>query len=374
MAWSRRQFMQSTAAAASGLLAARGREADAWAAAPPSSPAGPSLIRLDSNENPAGPSPAAVAAINEATRLASIYPFRFENALDGILTRHGVTARNVLPGCGSSEVLMNAVMAFIDERHALVAPLPTFEEPARRARALKRPVHEVPVRADLQVDLDGMLRHVAGAGLVFLCNPNNPTSVALPFDDIKSFVADALERSPDVVILLDEAYIEYADGHGVQSALPLALANNRVIVSRTFSKMYGMAGLRVGYAVGQESALARLADYSVPMSVGTIGLHAVKAALSDTGFEDRERARNAEVRAFTVRRLEALGAKVPVSHANFVMADVGRDCVAFRDACRAQGIAVGRPFPPLKTYSRITIGTMAEMQRACDVFAAVLKS
>jgi histidinol-phosphate aminotransferase len=110
------------------------------------------------------------------------------------------------------------------------------------------------------------------------------------------------------------------------------------------------------------------------MSVGTIGLHAVKAALSDTGFEDRERARNADVRAFTVKRLEALGAKVPVSHANFVMADVGRDCVAFRDACRGQGIAVGRPFPPLTSYSRITIGTMAEMQRACDVFATVLKS
>lgn len=374
MAWSRRQFVRSTAAAASGLLVARGREAGAWSVEPPPAAATASIIRLDSNENPVGPCTAAVTAIADATRLASIYPFRFESALDGILTRHGVKAGNVLPGCGSSEVLMNAVMAFTDQRRSLVAPSPTFEEPARRARALNRPVHEVPVRADLQVDLDGMLRHVASAGLVFLCNPNNPTSVALPFDDVRAFVLDAVKRSPDVVILLDEAYIEYADGHGVQSAVPLALSTPRVIVSRTFSKMYGMAGLRVGYALGQETDISRLADYSLPMSVGTIGLHAAKAALADAGFEARERARNAEVRAFTVKRLEALGAKVPVSHANFIMADIGRDCVAFRDACRAQGIAVGRPFPPLTSYSRISIGTMTEMKRACDVFASVLKA
>lgn len=376
MAWSRRQFIHTTTvAAASGLLTARGREAGAVPVRQPgAAAAAASLMRLDSNENPVGPCPAAVAAIGDATRLSSIYPFRFEDALDGIRTRHDVSAGNVLAGCGSSEVLMNAVMAFTDERRALVTPLPTFEEPARRARALGRPVHEVPVRADLQVDLDGLLRHVAGAGLVFLCNPNNPTSVALPSDDIRAFVADAVKRSPDVVILIDEAYIEYADGHGVQSAVPLALSSPRVIVSRTFSKMYGMAGLRVGYALGQDAELSRLADYSVPMSVGTIGLHAVKAALADTGFEARERARNAEVRAFTVKRLEALGAKVPVSHANFLMADVGRDCTAFRDACRTQGIAVGRPFPPLTSHARISLGTMAEMARACEVFTAVLKA
>ena len=374
MAWSRRRFVQSAAMAASGLVAARGREAAVGAAAfPAEASAVRRLIRLDSNENPAGPCQAAAQAIADATRLAHVYPFRYGDALDGIVARHGISARQVLPGCGSSEVLMNAVQGFTDARRGLVAPAPTFEEPVRRARALGRPVHEVPVRADLQVDLDGLARHVAGAGLVFLCNPNNPTSVALPLSDITAFVTDALKRSPDVVILLDEAYIEYADGEGVATALPLALDSPRVIVSRTFSKMYGLAGLRVGYAVGQEAALERLAAYSLPMSVGTIGLHAVKAALADSGFEDRERARNAEARAYTVTRLQQFGAKVPRSHANFVMADVGRDTIAFRDACAARDVAVGRPFPPLRTYSRISIGTMEEMKTACDVFAAVLK-
>lgn len=372
MAWSRRQFVQSTAVAASGLVLARGREASAAAHGAP--PAG-GLIRLDSNENAAGPCPASVDAIRDATRLSHVYPFRFEGALDAaIATRQGVARDNVLVGCGSSEILLNAVLAFTDARRGLIAPVPTFEEPARRARQLQRPVHDVPVRADLQVDLDAMARLVPDAGLIFLCNPNNPTSVALPLDQLRAFVTDALRQSPEVVILLDEAYIEYADGGGVASALELALASPRVLVSRTFSKMYGMAGLRVGYAMGQPALLRRLSAWSLPMSVNTVGLHGAMAALGDTALEGRERARNAAVRAFTVKQLEGLGAKVPVSHANFVMADIGRDCVAFRDACRDKGVAVGRPFPPLSTYSRISIGTMAEMEQACGVFAAVLKA
>ena len=374
MAWSRRQFVHSTALAASGLVLARGREAAA-ATGVDDTPAGGRLVRLDSNENAAGPCTASMEAIREATRLSHVYPCRFEGSLSAaIAKRQGISRSNVLVGCGSSEILLNCVLAFTDARRALVAPVPTFEEPARRARQLQRPVHEVPVRADLQVDLDGLARHVPDAGLIFLCNPNNPTSVALPFDQVRAFITDALKRSPDVVILLDEAYIEYADGAGVQSALPIALGSPRVVVSRTFSKMYGLAGLRVGYAMAQPALLERLSAWSLPMSVNTIGLHAAIAATQDAGLEERERARNAEARAFTVGRLEALGVKTPRSHANFVMADVKRDTVAFRDACFARGIAVGRPFPPLRTYSRISIGTLEEMQRACAVFEQVLNA
>jgi histidinol-phosphate aminotransferase len=360
--------------AASGLVLARGREAAAAGGLPVPAPGG-GLLRLDSNENAAGPCPASVAAIGEATRLSHVYPFRFEGALHrAIASRQGVSPANVLVGCGSSEILLNAVLAFTDARRGLLAPVPTFEEPARRARALQRPVHDVPVRADLQVDLDAMARHVADAGLVFLCNPNNPTSVALPADQLRAFVTDALKRSPDVVILLDEAYIEYADGGGVRTALPLALESPRVLVSRTFSKMYGMAGLRVGYAMGQPALLERLSAWSLPMSVNTVGLHAAIAAMQDTALESRERARNADARAFTVGRLEALGVRAAPSHANFVMADVKRDTIAFRNACMEKGVAVGRPFPPLNTWSRISIGTMEEMQRACAVFASVLSA
>ena len=373
MAWSRRHFVRSTAAAASGLVLARGREAGAFTLAADTRAA--QVIRLDSNENAAGPCAAAMAAIRGATAISHVYPFRFQGSLQAaIARRQGVSADNVTVGCGSSEMLLNAVLAFTDAKRGLLAPVPTFEEPARRARQLQRPVHEVPVRADLQVDLDAMARLVPDAGLVFLCNPNNPTSVALPADRVKAFVTDALTRNPELVVLVDEAYIEYADGGGVASALPLALQSPRVLVTRTFSKMYGMAGLRVGYAMGQPALLDRLNAWSLPMSVNTIGLHAALAALEDSGLEARERSRNADVRAYTVKRLEAQGARVAPSHANFVMADIGRDTVAFARACRSSGIAVGRPFPPLDTHSRISIGTMAEMQKACDVFERVLRS
>lgn len=375
MAWSRRQFMQSTAAAASGLMLARGREAAAATGGGDLPALSPHVIRLDSNENAAGPSPAALDAVRRATALAHVYPFRFGGSLQAALAaRHGVSHDQVLVGCGSSEVLLNAVLAFTSSTKGLLAPVPTFEEPARRARQLQRPVHEVPVRADLQIDLDGLARHVPDAGLIFLCNPNNPTSVALPLDQVRAFVDDALKRSPDVVILIDEAYIEYADGGGVASALPIALASPRVLVSRTFSKMYGMAGLRVGYAMGQAALLDRLAAWSLPMSVNTLGVHAAIASLEDHGLETRERARNAEARAFTAQRLQALGATVAPSHANFLMADIKRDTVGFARACAASGVAVGRAFPPLMTHARISIGTMAEMQQACAVFDKVLRA
>lgn len=368
---SRRTFLHA-AAAAPALILARGREAGALAM--PTGRIG-GLLRLDSNENASGPCPAALDAIREATSLSHVYPFRHAGALEAaVARRHGVSASSVLTGCGSSEILLNAVLAFTDARRGLLAPVPTFEEPARRARQLQRPVQEVSVRADLQVDLDAMARLVPDAGLIFLCNPNNPTSVALPLDQVRAFTLDALRRNPDVVILLDEAYIEYANGAGVASALALALESPRVVVSRTFSKMYGMAGLRVGYALGQPAMLERLAAWSLPMSVNTIGLHAAIASLGDVDLEARERARNAAARAFTVQRLEALGAKVAVSHANFVMADIGRDVLGFRSACAARGVAVGRAFPPLGTHARISIGTMPEMQEACGVFAEVLRA
>src|SRR5690606_16273745 len=199
-----------------------------------------------------------------------------------------------------------------------LTPVPTFEIPARVARALGHPVVERPVTSSLDVDLDDLSRHVRGAGLVFLCNPNNPTSTALPLDAITDFVRDTRRRAPDAVVLLDEAYIEYADGRGVASAEAMALAMPNVVVSRTFSKAFGMAGLRVGYAIGQPATLAALQQHALPMGVNTLALYAARAAVEDGQFLPREAARNAEVRRFVADRFTAAGCGVPVSHTNFL--------------------------------------------------------
>lgn len=365
-----------TYAALPSWVSARGREALGPQAAvrqPVTVDADARVLLLDSNENPTGPCPAAAEALSRLLDKASVYPYRDQRTLvNAIATRHATRADHVTVGCGSTEILINAVRAFTTRTAGLLAPTPTFESPARVAQTLGHPVIERPVTATLDIDLEDLARHVKGVGLVFLCNPNNPTGTALPLDAITAFVRDTRKRSPDTVILLDEAYIEYADGQGVSSAEALALSMPNVIVSRTFSKAFGMAGLRVGYALGQPAALDAMQPHAMPMGVNMLGLHAACAAVTADGFESRERARNAEVRRFVAQRFTEAGCTVPPSHTNFVMVNLGRDTSAFRTGCTEGRIMVGRRFVPLDTWVRISLGTMDEMQRAWTVFAPLL--
>lgn len=383
---SRRRLLSAAVSAGTGhamfpaWLSARGREAltaQGAAVAVPvtSAPDVSAPLLLDSNENPMGPCPAAASALAGLTRKASLYPFRDQRILsEAIALRHATRADHVMPGCGSTEILVNAVRAYTSPTAALVTPTPTFEIPARVARTLGHPVVERPVTPTLDTDLDDLSRHVAGAGLVFLCNPNNPTSTALPLEAVSDFLRDTRKRSPGTVVLLDEAYIEYADGEGVASAEALALAMPNVVVSRTFSKAFGMAGLRVGYAIGQPATLAAMQPHALPMGVGTLGVHAAHAALADADYVARERARNAEVRRFVTASFAAAGCDVPVSHTNFLMIDMKRDTGAFRSGCDAAAVRVGRRFPGLDGHVRISLGTMDEMQRAWTVFAPLLSA
>lgn len=333
------------------------------------------VLYLDSNENPTGACPAAAEALTDLLYTASRYPFRDAHTLSAdIAARHATRSDHVVLGCGSTEVLASAVRAFTSPSAALVAPTPTFEIPVDLAHSLGHAVRERPVTPRLDIDVDDLAGHVKGSGLVFLCNPNNPTSAALSLDAITAFVRDTHRRSPDTVVLLDEAYIEYADGAGVRSAEGLALSMPNVVVSRTFSKAYGLAGLRVGYALGQPAAIAALARQALPMSVNTLGIHAARAAIGMPGFEAGERARNAEVRRFVTAQLTSAGCGVVPSHTNFVMADLRRDTAPFRAGCAAAGIRIGRRFPGLDTHVRISLGTLDQMQRAWTVFAPLLQA
>src|SRR5690606_6649389 len=354
-------------------MSARGREALTAAAGVmparmplPPGEAGP--LFLDSNEDPTGPCPAAAAAIAGLTGEMARYPFRGQRGLvDAIASRHATRGDHLVLGCGSTEILVNAVRAYTSPAAGLLTPAPTFEIPARVARTLGHPVVERPVTPSLDVDLDDLSRHVRAAGLVFLCNPNNPTGTALPLGAVTDFIRYTRRRAPDAVILLDEAYIEYADGRGVASAEAMALAMPNVIVSRTFSKAFGMAGLRVGYAIGQPATLAALQRQAMPMSVNTLALHAARAAVEDAQFLPREVARNAEVRRFLAEKFTAAGCAVPVSHTNFLMVDLKRDPAAFRAGCDAAAVHIGRRFPDLEGHVRISLGTMAELERAWAV-------
>ncbi len=330
-------------------------------------------IRLMSNENPNGPVPAAIRAMQASFHEAAWYPASTESRVREALSKSsGVPQEQILLGSGSGEILKIAVQAFCSPTKHLVAAVPTFETCTGTARALGLPVREVPLDAQLRIDLDAMLREVKGAGLVFLCNPNNPTGHVHGKTAIEGFIRAALAADPEVIILVDEAYHEFVDDPSYASALPLIATQPRVFVSRTFSKIYGLAGLRIGYAFGQPATLGRMAPHRVGNGVGALAQVAAVAALADTQQMAREQQLNREAREFTARMFADLGLEVIPSQTNFVLVNVRRDAREFQTACRAEGLIVGRPFPPLTQWSRISIGTMDEMRRAAPAFRKLL--
>lgn len=396
MSVSRRDFLQGLGVGrtshASAFIAARGHEelvAEAMqqqgrngGTQRPALPPGVQAIRISSNENPLGPGKAAIDAILGKFPEANRYPFNsspLDADLEILLAKLNTAKReNVVLGVGSQELLKNAARVFMSPTKHLVIPSPTYGDPAGFAQnVLKYTVKSAPVNdKTLKTDLAALLPHVKGAGLVYICNPNNPTSTTNSAQEIKDFVAEVKKTSPTTAVLIDEAYCDYVSDPGFQTAIPVALATPGVIVARTFSKAYGMAGVRIGYAMGDAATIKKMSAYRMPYNVNTFGVAAAIASLKDPQHIKEEAARNKAVRDFTVKALADLGYTSADSQTNFIFTNIGKTmtAAAFRDACAAKGVMVGRDFPPLeKTWARISLGTMEEMQKATDVFRSVLK-
>jgi histidinol-phosphate aminotransferase len=335
--------------------------------------ANPNALRLDSNENPNGPGKAVLDAIRnmfiEAPRYPDVATMEITQA---IAKHHKVAPENVMVTCGSGEVLRIAVYAFTGPDRSLVTGLPSFEDPVQHARMTKAPVHAVPVDAALKLDLDGMLAKTPGAGLVFFCNPNNPTTTVHGATTVKNFIAEVHKRAPNAIIMMDEAYHEYVDDPNYATSIPIALQDPNVITVRTFSKVFGMAGLRLGYVIGQPATLRQMAPHKLGNAINVLAAAAGVATIADPAHIEHEKELNRAAREFTRKSLESMGFKAAESHGNFLMVNINRDTRAFKDACAKHGVLVGRAFPPLLTYSRISIGTMDEMRKATDVFRQVL--
>lgn len=333
------------------------------------------ILRLGANENSAGLGPAARAAFADAVTEANRYPGRAAGDLEAALVAlHRIDEASLLLTPGSGELLRAATLAFTGPSRPLVTAAPTFEAPARTAWRSGAETRAVPVTPDGRLDLDAMLAKASGAGLVYLCNPNNPTGGTVPAAAVTDFVARLGAVAPDAHVLLDEAYHDYADEAGYATAVPLAMSDPRVLVTRTFSKVFGMAGLRVGYAVAQPVTLRALASHTSDGTSSGASLATAVAALGDTAHVAAERERNRAMRQFTRHRFEAAGFRVLPSAANFLMIDIRRDAGAFGSACRQHGIAVARPFPPLSTHLRLTIGTKAEMEEAVPALLQLLSA
>lgn len=377
---SRRNFVRTLGLGGAGLSTAyiigRGREAMAFEPGGMPPPDDGGIIRISSNENARGPGKAAIDALRDAIspRLGRGYPPDYTNDLVETIARHYKVSRdNVIIATGSGPILEVAVRAFCSAAKPLVTAAPTYGTSETTARRIGVPVKLVRLDRALSLDLEAMAAAARGAGLVYLCNPNNPTGTAHNAAAVERFVRRVRQESPETAIHIDEAYMDYVHDAAVRTAAPLAGELPRVFISKSLSKAHGMAGLRIGYAVGQPATVSAIAQQSGLGSMNALSAAAAIASLDDPAHIAAEVAENARVRDFTLQAFRKMGYEVSEPHTNHIFLDLGRPASQFRDACRALGVAVGRDFPPMeKTHSRISLGTMDEMRKAVEVFRTVL--
>jgi histidinol-phosphate aminotransferase len=382
MSLSRRSFVRTIGLGGAGLSTAfvigRGREAMAFGGSTPQAlqPPDDGVIYIDSNENARGPGKSSIEALHRAisARVGRGYPPDYVGDLrETIAARYNVATDSVIIGTGSGPILEAGVRAFCSANKPLVTASPSYGAPEGAARRIGAQIKAIPVDPELKLDLNAMAEAATGAGLVFLCNPNNPTATAHNFAAVDRFVRRIKQASPDTAILIDEAYIDYTYDAAVKTAIPLTQELPGVFVARTYSKAHGMAGLRLGYAVGQTATVRAVSQAWSLGSMNTLTAAAGITSLRDTAHMEEERKENARVRDFTVQGFRKMGYEASDCHTNCIFVNLGRPASEFRDACRKLGVAVGRDFPPMeKTHSRITLGTMDEMRKAVEVFQKVL--
>ena len=328
---------------------------------PPCAPPGPGRVLLGNNENAYGAPPSVIAAMQRVILDSHRYQFSLYRCFVGaIAARHKVARDRVIGGAGSTELLYMAASAFTGPGRSLVMGCPTFEVIGQHAEVCGARVVRVPLTCDFRHDTEAMLAQVdASTGLVYLCNPNNPTGSLTPRRELDALIA----RLPrDVHVLVDEAYHDFVDSPDYASYLDRPVAHERLIVLRTFSKTFGMAGLRLGYAVGPRRAIARLHAQRVQRSMSAVALAGALAGLGDAPALAAVVERNAGDRATFLREAGRRGIRCIPSHTNFVMIDTGRPVQAVVAHFAAHGITVGRPFPPLDTHLRVSLGRPDEMQ------------
>ncbi len=326
-------------------------------------------IKLASNDNPLGPSPKALAAARAVLEEVHRYPdanaFRLR---ERIAAEHGVPMAEIIQGNGSNELLDLAVRTFCSAAHHIVFAEPAFVVYRIAALAHGVPFTAVPLR-DLRHDLEAMLAAITPrTRLVFVGNPNNPTGTYVGLDALRRFLRAV---PPEVIVLVDEAYIEYTSAADFPDCMKLRAEHERLIICRTFSKIYGLAGLRVGYGVSTPELVGYMNRIRAPFNVGNLGQVAAIAALDDVEHVRRSRELNQGERERIAMRLAAMGLHMTPSQANFYLLDVKQSGRAIYDALLRKGVIV-RPFASLPNSIRVTVGKPAENDRFLSALGEVL--
>ncbi|AZF49551.1 pyridoxal phosphate-dependent aminotransferase [Pseudomonas sp. R2-7-07] len=334
-----------------------------WAVASPA-PAASDDVLLNYNESPYGPSKAALEAMQRGIAAAGRYPYPHMYALAALFAQQqGISEDNVAVFAGSMAALRYAVLAFTHPTRGLVMATPSYEVPRQSAESNKAPVHEVSLDAQHAHDVPAMLAADPQAGMLYLCNPNNPTGTLTPTEAIRQALVNKPKGS---VLVVDEAYIDFCDA---PSCVSWIKDHDDLLVLRTFSKIYGMAGARLGLAIGHPSLLERLAVFggdNVPAGASLLGAH---ASLEDVKLLGQRKALNAGERDETIAWLKGRGYSCTASQSNCFMIDVKQPAEQVVARLAAQNVLVGRVWKDWPQWVRVTVGNKQQMQRFREVFA-----
>jgi histidinol-phosphate aminotransferase len=336
--------------------------------APQSKPMPPGPIRLNFNENPYGPSPKARAALADCAAISNRYPDDAYAELTARLAqKHNLKPEDIILGCGSTEILRAADDAFLDPTRNVVVAAPTFEAVLDYARVLRSNAVLVPLTADHRHDLPKMAAACTSkTGVAYVCNPNNPTGTIVTRDEFAAFVQAV---PPTTLIVVDEAYYDFVDDPRYSSAIEFIPAHPNLIVARTFSKIYGMAGMRLGYGIGAKQSISRLSQQLLQDNGNAAALQAALASLADQEHVATCRAQLNATRQWLCAELTKDSRPFIPSQTNFVMLDMGSDVKLIVEQFRARNVIVGRRFDAMPNFLRVTIGTQPET----EAFLAALR-
>src|SRR5213594_4061214 len=371
MSISRRRFAQLFGAGAAAVVVKPALSfAKPTQSAATSSTAGRNIVRLSANENPNGPSLKALQAMTDSFGLSCRYPDEHNNVLiDKLAKLNNVNRDQILLGDGSGEILKLCAETFTGkDRGTLVVADPTFEAIVNNATANGAEVVKVPLTSTFAHDLPKLLSAARG-GLIYVCNPNNPTASITSKNELRDFIA----KTPrETMVLVDEAYFHFADSPDYGSVIPLVKDQPNLLVSRTFSKIYGMAGLRCGYCVAQKEAVDHMRQQQMWDSVNIMALAAASASLDDTEQVPNGQRLNSETKTFVISELQRMGHKTIPSQANFIMFDCKKPVVPLIKTLKERSVHVGRLFPALPNHMRLTIGKKSEMEIFLETFRELM--
>ncbi len=329
------------------------------------------LAKLHFNENPYGPSESVLEAMTKAFKYSMRYGYPDGGVVQAIADHHGVKPENIMLGAGSGEILEVVGLTFLEQDKKVVGVDPTFGAVYRHASGIDADAIKLPLlddyRQNIPALIDATRKHYREVGFVYLCNPNNPTGRTVTKREVQQLLDGIPE---DVPVLIDEAYHHFVEDPDYATSIPHVLEGRQVIIARTFSKLFGMAAMRLGFAIASPELIRRMRPYSTGTVNALVKWGAV-AALEDTADQERVRQVTLELRKKTTRELESMGYDVIPSETNFFMMHTGRPVNEVQAEFRKRGVAVGRPFPPMLEHLRVSIGTEQEMRRFMVAFREI---